>query len=365
MPTWDDILKEGIKRRRRQLLISLPIILLPLILAIISISHPQSFYNLLHNKKSDNEEPIVLGLDFKGGIRIIYESADDQWKTEADILALLEKSKKILTDRLSGFGNFEPSIRIVKNRNQIVIELPGVFDFENISELIGHTGTLEIYSLRRKDVTKSALLGKHVPASLLDEIIMTKEDLKDVSIRLIPNRQVQLEINDKTINAVFDKLSKHAGGTVAVMISGIAYDVIGISDNFSNRQDGSKLVITSGSKKGFSVEEAEKIKQILNWDVLPINLRMTERVRIGPVLSKEKLYIGGFALIFGTVLIFILMLFFYGTYLGIVGCVALIYCGTLILGIFKATGLVLNLPGLAGLILTAGISVDSFILIFE
>lgn len=367
--------------------ISLTILAITLLISVFAISSPY-LHNLFRGKElSKTDSSVVLGLDFSGGMRVVYELQESEFdKLDADeAIKLLEESKAILIERLSDIGEFEPSIRVVHDQRQIILELPGVSNDEEIAERIGQTGKLELYSLTEEGVEyveryltvypDSAFV---IPDRMLKSFLMTKADLKAVYVDTNPVRvRLDLEKTEGRNVKIFEELSENAGGKVAVMISGKVRHVIGISKTLSRariydgkvigydkiNQGDNELVISSD--QNMSVESANETAEILNWKVLPANLIIKNRVRIGAVMSDEQYYLGMGALILGAIFILILFLILYGTFLGTVGSIILIYSGLMIYGFFSIWGLVLNLPGLAGLILTVGISVDSLILIFE
>ncbi len=354
----------ALDRRALRLKISLPVILIPLFASIISIANPSLFYNLLHeNQIKESESAIVLGLDFKGGTRIIYEATDVKWKDEEKVNEQLEKSKDILTERLSEYGDYEPSIKVAKGKKQIIVELPEGYDFNRISEIIGQTGSLEIIALKEY-VKPEEVFFSQVPDSLFDEVIATKEDIADAVIVEEQGRYVRLDFYNEEL--IHEKLAKYAGRSVSINLSEISVGLLKISESFADGGPiGNVIIGDASSQNPMEKEIAEYYLLLLKWETLPITLRKVETLKIGSLLSEQQFFIGISAFIFGLIIIFISLLILYGTYMGTVGCIALGYCVILVLGVFNATGIVLNLPGLGGIILTIGISVDAFILIFE
>lgn len=364
MATLTQLKEEQKKRRRLHIAISLPVMLIPLFISMIAILNPPLIYNLVHkNRIEKGTSPIVLGLDFKGGARVVYQASASRLRGQKNTDKLLEKSKDILIHRLSSFGNFEPTVRVAREEQQIIVELPGVSDLENISEMVGETGNLEFLVLK-KGIDPAQWLFQEINDSIVKEIILTKEDIKKVEAVRTPVARVDLELLNSESERVNKSFARNAGNKVLITLNGFAVRVIIISKDFSGTQ-GNIHSISNTDGSSLSAKEMESYLTIFNWETLPINLRKVSSSRISSYISETQLTSAMVGLLIGILLIFIFLLVFYGTYLGVVGCIAFTYCVVVIIGVFNITGLVLNLPGLAGLILTAGVSVDSFILIFE
>jgi len=154
---------------------------------------------------------------------------------------------------------------------------------------------------------------------------------------------------------------------VSILLDGNIYSVATIQERISG--SGTRL---SGS---FTVEEARDLRLVLKAGSLPARLIIAEEQTIGPSLGKTAISNGMIAGIVGLALIATFMVVYYGTS-GIIAIAALIF-DMLIIGAFLCfpgplarfgvTGLnaTLTLPGIAGIILTIGMAVDSSVLIYE
>jgi SecD/SecF fusion protein len=114
----------------------------------------------------------------------------------------------------------------------------------------------------------------------------------------------------------------------------------------------------------FSIEEAQDLAQVLKAGKLPAPTRIVEEAVVGPSLGEEAINQGLYSSLAGVVLIMIFMAIYYGR-AGLVADVALLFNMFLILGVLAQFGTALTLPGIAGLILVIGSSVDANVLIFE
>ncbi|MGW8121395.1 protein translocase subunit SecDF [Roseivirga echinicomitans] len=114
----------------------------------------------------------------------------------------------------------------------------------------------------------------------------------------------------------------------------------------------------------FTIEEAEDLSNILKAGSLPAPTKIVEEAVIGPTLGKEAQRQGVTSILGGLAIVVIFMIFYYAKG-GIVANVALLFNIFFILGILANLGAALTLPGIAGIVLTIGMSIDANVLIFE
>jgi SecD/SecF fusion protein len=114
----------------------------------------------------------------------------------------------------------------------------------------------------------------------------------------------------------------------------------------------------------FTIEEAQDLAQVLKAGKLPAPTRIVEEAVVGPSLGREAISQGLYSSLAGVLIIMLFMAAYYGR-AGMVADVALLFNLFLILGVLAQFGTALTLPGIAGLILVIGMSVDANVLIFE
>lgn len=115
---------------------------------------------------------------------------------------------------------------------------------------------------------------------------------------------------------------------------------------------------------GFSIEEAQDLANILKSGKLPAPARIVQEQVVGPTLGAESIVAGRNSLLISFVVIFVLMLIYYNTG-GIVANIALILNLVFTVGILSMLHATLTMPGIAGLVLTIGMAVDTNVIIFE
>ena len=114
----------------------------------------------------------------------------------------------------------------------------------------------------------------------------------------------------------------------------------------------------------FTYEEASYLSNILKAGAFPVGVQIAEERTVGPTLGQESIDDGVRAALIGLGGVLIFMMIYY-RFSGIVAIIALVFNMLIILGALAGFGAALTLPGIAGLVLTIGMSVDANVLIFE
>jgi len=150
----------------------------------------------------------------------------------------------------------------------------------------------------------------------------------------------------------------YANGTqIAVVLDDVVYSAPGINNG---KISGGRSEI-SGS---FTINEGQDLANVLRAGKLPASADIIQAEVVGPTLGQEAIDSGLLSFIIALVLVLIWMIFYYGK-AGAFADIALVVNILFIFGILAGLGAVLTLPGIAGIVLTIGISVDANVLIFE
>ncbi len=145
---------------------------------------------------------------------------------------------------------------------------------------------------------------------------------------------------------------------IAIVLDDIVYSAPGVSD--PNGIPGGRSEITGD----FSVEEGKDLANVLRAGKLPASADIIQSEVVGPSLGQEAIDSGIMSFAIALVLILIWMIFYYGK-AGAFADVALVVNILFIFGVLAGLKAVLTLPGIAGIVLTIGMSVDANVLIFE
>jgi len=125
-----------------------------------------------------------------------------------------------------------------------------------------------------------------------------------------------------------------------------------------------KMTDNASISGNFSIEEAKDLSGLLNAGSLPAPAKIVDETSVGPSLGEENITSGFWSFIFAILLVLIYMIFYYGK-AGVVADIALVVNMFLLVGALASFGAILTLPGIAGIVLTIGMSVDANVLIFE
>lgn len=144
--------------------------------------------------------------------------------------------------------------------------------------------------------------------------------------------------------------------SVAVVLDGLAYSFPRVQSEIAG---GSTQIYGN-----FTIEEAQDLANILKAGKLPAPARIIQADIVGPSLGKEAIQAGLWSFVVAMSLVLIYMIFYYNQ-AGMVSDIALLVNMFFIFGVLASLGAVLTLPGIAGIVLTIGMSVDANVLIYE
>ncbi|SEA56959.1 protein translocase subunit SecDF [Psychroflexus halocasei] len=147
------------------------------------------------------------------------------------------------------------------------------------------------------------------------------------------------------------------GTQIAIVLDNVVYSAPGVS---SGAISGGRSEITGD----FTIQEAQDLANVLRAGKLPASADIVQSEIVGPSLGQEAIDSGINSFMIALVLVLLWMIFYYGK-AGLYADVALILNILLIFGVLSGLGATLTLPGIAGIVLTIGMSVDANVLIFE
>ncbi|WP_242119646.1 protein translocase subunit SecDF [Aestuariivivens sediminicola] len=171
--------------------------------------------------------------------------------------------------------------------------------------------------------------------------------------------EVSMQMNSKGAK-IWEQMTGEAfaqGSQIAIVLDNIVYSAPGVT---SGPIAGGNSSI-SGS---FTLNEAEDLANVLRAGKLPASADIISSEVVGPSLGQEAIDSGTMSFMIALVLVLLWMILYYGKS-GIFADIAMLLNILLIFGILSGLGAVLTLPGIAGIVLTIGMSVDANVLIFE
>lgn len=144
---------------------------------------------------------------------------------------------------------------------------------------------------------------------------------------------------------------------IAIVMDGKVYSAPRVNDEIS----GGSSQITGN----FSIQEADDLANLLKSGKLPAPARIIQETVVGPSLGHEAVRAGLNSFLIAFVIILVYMMFYYSRNAGFVADIALVVNMFFIIGVLASLGAALTLPGIAGIVLTIGMSVDANVLIYE
>jgi preprotein translocase subunit SecD len=305
------------------------------------------------------------------------------------ILTALEKKTdqqaiEAIRDRVDALGVSEPQIQEYGlGDNQILVDLPGVENESQIESIIQGTNRLEIHAVvggpYKDEQEAAASLGGSVPADqmlksfsgvveggssvqsvyvLQRASVVAGNDFRSADPSVNSNtgqREVQFTLTNEAGDKFYDYTSKNVGRSMAVVMNDHIREVATIQSAIRDRGE------ITGS---FTSDEVASLSKLLRTGALPASLQQLEKRFVGASLGADSIRQGITAAIVGVLVVMVFMLVYYrGS--GINADVALILNLVILLGFMGAFSATLTLPGIAGVILTIGMGVDSNVLIFE
>jgi preprotein translocase subunit SecD len=345
--------------------------------------------SLLGSPKFANEYDVSGGSDNNWTLTMKPQFESDLDKRTVD------EAIETIRDRVDALGVSEPLIQEYGlGANEILVELPGISDMDQVKNIIKSTARLEIHAVDggpfpTEDAALQSVNGALPPADQIlpfegdlggangtsyyviqRSAIVAGSDFRSADPGVNSNtgqRQVNFTLTDEAGDKFWDFTSANVGKYMAVVMGGTVREVAVIKQPIRD----SGLI-----EGGFTENEVLELSKLLRTGALPASLNQIATNTVGATLGADSIREGVTAAIVGIVVVMAFMLVYYkGS--GINADLALIFNLIILLGIMglssaisSASGggglvLTLTLPGIAGVILTIGMGVDSNVLIFE
>lgn len=329
---------------------------------------------------------LQLGLDLKGGVAFTLEAVDKPGENidEMQRQEKLQKAIEIIGARINGLGVAEPVIRPI-GTNRIEIQLPGVSTKDN-PDVVDNVKAPARLDFRMVHPTATPGQGVETPPGYeiktLDwEGRKGESGTEEVFVKRIPEMTGEMISNSfarpdmygkpevileftKEGKARFADVTRAIAeggnrsgrlGRLAIVLDGKLYSAPTVREEINS--DSAQI---TGS---FSDREAINLANVLN-NPLDVELRVMEQYEVGPTLAADSVSSAWKAFMVSTALTILFMLVFY-TIGGVVAAIGMAVNVVITLGVMASIGATLTMPGIAGIVLTLAMSVDSNILIFE
>ena len=202
---------------------------------------------------------------------------------------------------------------------------------------------LTLYAIKTLENGQAELEGDHISNASQDY-----DDKGKIAIKMTM---------DKIGTNIWSKMTtRNVGKPIAIVLDNFVYSAPNVNDP-----------ITTGSSQitgNYTLKEAKDLSEILESGKLPAPAKIVQEQQVGPTLGRETIIGGGLSFLIAFLVIFALMLLYFNT-AGWVANIALILNLLFTVGILSSLGFTLTAPGIAGLVLTVGLAVDTNVIIFE
>ncbi|MDY3946644.1 MAG: protein translocase subunit SecD [Ezakiella sp.] len=293
------------------------------------------------------KDAISLGLDLQGGVYVLLEAETDA--TGTDLQRIMEQAKAVIQQRVDGMGLSEPNIAI-EGGNRIRVELAGVKDAEEAMALIGKTAQLSFVD----PDGKVALTGSNVVESIvqfMDDPI--KGQTPVVSLEFDKEGAQKFE-------EVTTRLSQETDAQKRILFIILDDELISAPMVQTPIAGGQAQI----SGENMTIEEATRVATLIKAGALPVPMKELTSSVIGPTLGLDAYDRSITAIGISLAAIIVLMLVLYKL-LGVASAIGLICYTIILVAFYIILGVKLTLPGIAGLILSIGMAVDTNVVIFE
>jgi SecD/SecF fusion protein len=302
--------------------------------------------------------------DGKLTVKLSQQGVDDRMSS------LIAQSIEVIRKRIDEVGTTEPTIQR-QGADRVLVQVPGFQDSSRLKELISKTARLTFH-LVHPTMTAAQAQAQGIPAGYFiapsndggEELLNENVELGG---ELLTNAQpgfdqqtgrsvVSFQFNTQGAILFGEITSKSVGKRFAILL-----------DNQVVTAPVIQQPITGGSGQisgNFTPQSANDLAVLLRAGALPATLDVAEERSVGPSLGADSVKAGVTAGIVAAILVVAFMVIAYGLF-GLFADISLVLNIVLIIGSLSLLGSTLTLPGIAGIVLTIGMSVDANVLIYE
>lgn len=275
----------------------------------------------------------------------------------------VEQTIEVLNRRVNNLGTTEPNIQRVGDR-RILVEVPGLQDTNQLKEIVGTTAKLEFRLVPHPGAAPNEfeMLPQVEGGGMLPvekRVIVQGEDLVDAQPRF------SAETQEPVVTFRFNITGGQKFGQVTQENIGRLFAIVLDNKVISAPRIQSPILGGSGQITGrFTVEQANNLSILLRAGALPARLTIVEERTVGPGLGQDSIEAGKMAAYIAALLVVVYMVLNYGLF-GLFADIALAIHIALIFSALILLQATLTLPGIAGIVFTIGMAVDSNVLIYE
>ncbi len=288
------------------------------------------------------------------------------------VSSAVSQSMEVVRRRVDELGTTEPVIQR-QGTDRIIVQVPGLQDPQRLKSLLNQTAKLSFHLVDTSMSAQDALDGRPpasamiaysnddppIPYLLEKRVLVSGENLVDAQASFDQRTNepvVSFRFDSKGATRFGQATSENVGQLFAIVLDDTVLSAPVIREPI--------LGGTGQISGSFTVESANDLAVLLRAGALPATLTVVEERTVGPGLGADSIRAGVIAGIIGALAVVVFMLVAYG-FLGFVANIAVALNIILIIALLTMLGATLTLPGIAGIVLTIGMAVDSNVLIYE
>ncbi|TPI31467.1 protein translocase subunit SecDF [Mesorhizobium sp. B3-1-6] len=284
----------------------------------------------------------------------------------------LSQAIEVVERRVNALGTTEPIVQR-QGDDRILVQVPGLQNPQRLKDIIGQTAKLTFQMVDTSVPVQDAMKNRPpagdsilysqddppVPYLVENRVIVSGEDLSNAT----PTYNSQT--NEPVVSFTFNSRGATRFGQATQQNVGKPFAIVLDNQVISAPVIREPILGGSGQISGnFTAESANDLAVLLRAGALPAKLTIIEERTVGPGLGQDSIHAGKVAGVIGSILVVAFMFVAYG-FLGFIANIALAVHVAMIVGALSLLGATLTLPGIAGIVLTIGMAVDSNVLIYE
>lgn len=286
----------------------------------------------------------------------------------------MDQALETIRNRIDQLGVRETTVER-EGDNDILVQLPGIQDPERAKELIGRTAVLEFKLIDDKNSLADALkngpppgdeilhgpiqAGGAEPYLVESPVLMTGDSVTDARVRpgsSLEGPYVEVHLDSRGAETFASLTANNVGRRLAIILDNTVYSAPVIKEPIP----GGDVQITGN----FTFEDAHELAIVLRSGALPAPVEIIEERTVGPSLGRDSIHQGELSFIVGAAAVLIFMAVYYSG-AGLLADFGLTLNILLLVCVMAALQATLTLPGIAGIVLTLGMSVDANVLVNE
>jgi SecD/SecF fusion protein len=308
----------------------------------------------------DNSEP--------GLLKFTVTDSGIKYRTSTALSQAIE----VVERRVNALGTTEPIVQR-QGDDRILVQVPGLQNPQRLKDIIGQTAKLTFQMVDTSVPVQDAMKNRPPPGDSIlysqddppvpylveNRVIVSGEDLSNAT----PTYNSQT--NEPVVSFTFNSRGATRFGQATQQNVGKPFAIVLDNQVISAPVIREPILGGSGQISGnFTAESANDLAVLLRAGALPAKLTIIEERTVGPGLGQDSIHAGKVAGVIGSILVVAFMFVAYG-FLGFLANIALAVHVAMIVGALSLLGATLTLPGIAGIVLTIGMAVDSNVLIYE